>query len=482
MSSFSTRGLTAILAGPVQRILQDVQVFGLKAGPAEAPTAGPEEEGGGVEVARSNSPVETVPAGVIRGVRAVGPPAASSPRAGAPAEAAVATSRQPGMRTASELVRTVEGNAPRGAPGHQPGAEQPSRTAGRSSSLPGSKPLPESTVAAAPLPRLILRKEPGVSAPRAPARAVPPSSPPSAAPSEVLEGVMLPRPAEGAPARAPEAPRGVAERLAKGSEERGIPVRSVSSPEAQPVPLTARAPSEVSAEDGAQAPLTPTAVPHGVSSPVSSEPPQAPSSERPSTKALPRLVLRRAPVAARDSQPRAVVASVPESQVRTPEPQQPPRVTPPAATEVRSSLEPAAAVPPRGESAGSRRERGEGIPLTPRGPRWSSREPAEPQGLEWGGQTAPVPERARLAPVELSSARGSPFAPGLPAPVFAPVASAPPGAPAQPLFTSPPESLLRDGAAFAPPAAEAPALDRERLEEMLVDILQAAARGEGVEV
>jgi hypothetical protein len=30
--------------------------------------------------------------------------------------------------------------------------------------------------------------------------------------------------------------------------------------------------------------------------------------------------------------------------------------------------------------------------------------------------------------------------------------------------------------------AEAPALDRERLEEMLVDILQSAARGEGVEV
>jgi hypothetical protein len=514
MSSFSTRGLLALLVGPAQRILQDVQVVGLKAGPTEEPTVGLEDESGGVEDVRSSPPVVKAPAGVIRGVRAVAPTSASSVRAGASAEAAASTSRGPGqlreervqglglprgMGMASELVRTVEGNAPQRAPGRAPEAELPSRTAVRGASVPTSEPQPPGPTAATnPLPRLILRRDgPRPSVPRAPARAVPPLSSPTAAPSEVPEGVTPPRAVEEAPARVPEAPRRAAEAQAKGSEERGrgaaevqakaseergIPVRSVSRAEAHPPPVTAQSPSEGAAEDAARPPLVLTAVPHGVSAPVSSEPPPAPASERPSTKGLPRLVIRRAPAPSRDSQPRAAVAAVPESRVLTPEPQQPPRVTPHGTSEVRGSLEPSASVQPRAESTVARRERGEGIPLMPRGPRWSSRESVEPAGPGWVGQAAPVPERTRLAPGELASARVPSWGSELPAPVSTPLASALPGAPAQPTFTLPPESFLRDGASFALLTAEALPIDRERLEELLVDILQAAARGEGVEV
>ncbi|WP_224241998.1 hypothetical protein [Hyalangium gracile] len=464
MSSFSTQGLVAILAGPVQRVLRDVQVLGLEAAATEAPTSASPAEGRGTEEVRAQPPVMDAPAGVIRGVRAVVSSSPPSAMPGAPTEAEASASRVPGQMRAE---RTEGPGLPRGMAG-------------------ASEPSPATST----VPRLVLRRDrPGAPAHRAPARVAPTAPSPTAAPSDVPAGMeerelplfSMSRPEAGA---VPGAPRLPSEASVQSEAPPPVSASAVrmSRPEAVAVPVASRVPSEALAQSEAQASVASSPVQPGASAPVSSATPQVPASVGPATTGLPRLVLRRAPASPRDSRPVAETAAAPRTQVSAPEPLRAPEGVPLAASEVRGSLPPSAPHHARPESPVARGASGEGIPLMSRGPRWMTRDTAESESPERVGQPVPVLERSSSSPAVPGPALLQYFAPEPSGAAFPPSRGAAPAAPSLPELAAPPESLLRNEDPFAPPAAQALPLDREQLEELLVDILETAARGEGVEV
>ena len=438
MSAFSTQGLAAILSGPARRAVQDVeQVLGVKAGSAEQPVPEPRKEGAdGEEVLARSSPVRTS-AGVIKGVRAVALTSAPRQQAKVSAEGAAGVAGAHGP----SQVQAARREGPAVTRGLRPAAEPPR--------------APEASAVAETVPRLVLRRDrQGIASPKAPAPSAPPVARPESARSEAPRGLESGH-GEG---RAPS--MGGAPSPVERAEAPGIPIRPATSREVGTVPVAARAQIEASSEEGALAPAPLTVRPPGVSAPVSSEPPRL-TGEPATPPALPRLTLHRAPVDRAQSRPIAAVAATPSFQPLTPEPAQPPRITPPAVSEARESRQPPSIPSARVDGIAPRAESVQGIPLMPRGPQGMTRGTPQPGGFELVG-SAPS------------------FVPELSTPLAPPVAwAAPPAAPLMSAFAPAPESQLQSGTS---PASAASSLDREQLEELLVDILQAAARGEGVEV
>ncbi len=445
MSSISSRGLVAILTAPLHRVLQDVeQVLAVKAGLAEEPRMEPREQAASAAEARSTGG-EKAPKGVIRGVRAA---------------------RAPERVSETRVREAVER------------AEGPGLSRGVSTVPEGSEvqaPSPEASMGA--LPRLVLRRGmPVVSPPPlAPAPATPlvsvtagmrgegpegtgtlrgvamaPAQSPGGA-DERGERFMAAAPVfatspsraqdqaasrEGGVAAPPPAPGESREQPTQVEAEReqsGIALRTMSRARerVEPIDAGAAAPASPPIEGAGAAPISAPAEKVGSSS-VRGEPSQAPGSARPEAQTLPRLLLRRSPAPRPSPRVHLDVASAPGAGGLAPESVR----LPPQVPAVASASSPAS------------HPHEVGVPLVPREPRVV---------------TVPVP---MPEPVEGDLLRRE-------------LASHAPGAP---LSSLPPGSPMPGATAASASTVSTPNIDREHFQEVLTDILQSAARAEGVEV